>query len=64
MPDLVCATWPAAVLTAEDWEAYEADMAEMSKAWEEKHRTRMDEELEEMYWQRQYDLYHDEDFPF
>lgn len=64
MPDLICATWPAAVLSAEDWETYEADMNELTQAWEEERRTRMDEELEEMYWQRQYDLYHDEDFPF
>ena len=35
MPDLVSATWPASVLAADDWEAYEKDMEDFGQILEE-----------------------------
>ena len=63
MPERV-STWPAAVMTEEDWEAYERDLEEWNAMLEEDAEAQRDEELQEMFRQYQHDLYHDEDFPF
>lgn len=68
MPDLVSATWPASVLAADDWEAYERDMEDFGQILEEELDARRAEELEEIdyeynrvYWR---DEIEDEFLPF